>query len=673
MGDTRGDDNPNTGVSTYLPAIASKISTLNPSAVFVAGDLINGGKIADHGDYTTQFGYWKTAMKSVSDASIPIYTVRGNHESSVTDGGEPSTALHDAYYAAFGSTTPTVGSPVPQNGPNNGPTDDQRGFTWNILLNNVRMIGIDQYFYYSPTKQGDSNYYQIDQAWLNQQLNNAAPARFTFVMAHEPIYYLNGHGDFYGSTTAAGEAERQVFWNSLGSNGVRMYLCCHVHNVQIGNTQDSSGNTIWQNVTGNGGAPLDPQDSTDPSLAITHQDFTNYGFQLYTVKNNSIIITSYLYNADANIWSIDSYLINLSYYSDFATNRNAMALAHLLDSTDGNGTDFANLLTALANLNDADVGNAINALLPVVDGSVLEVTNASFDKFMSTIISHMNSPRPSDAKADPTIWAQGYGGYLHEAPRDLSNGYDASILGTTIGIEAISNCFRLGVAGGYGHDFIRSKDNSGRNDVNNYQWTVYGGYAKDAYYLDTACAFAYNTYNASRHVIFPGFDQTPKGDYDGEQYLGYVEAGYTVKYKKLEVTPLASFQYSHLHLREYTETGGAGADFSYKAQDYDFAQTGFGAKIDYPFDTKYGTLIPELRFKWLYDWVGDTAQTTATFTGGGASFQTTGFSPAQSSFDIGTKLTLVSENSIAISVNYDLQLQNDLYGHYGYFEARYSF
>ena len=150
------------------------------------------------------------------------------------------------------------------------------------------------------------------------------------------------------------------------------------------NAQDSSGNTIWQNVTGNGGAPLDPQEPTDPSLAITHQNFTNYGFQFYTVTNNSIIITSYLYNADANIWSLDSYLINLSYYSDFATNRNAMTLAHLLDSTDGNGTDFANLLTALANLSDADVGNALNALLPVVDGSVLEVTKASFDKFMST-------------------------------------------------------------------------------------------------------------------------------------------------------------------------------------------------------------------------------------------------------------------------------------------------
>ena len=72
LGDTRGDDYKNTGVSAYLPAIASKISALKPSAVFVAGDLINGGDTTTHGDYTAQFSNWKTAIKSVTDAGILI-------------------------------------------------------------------------------------------------------------------------------------------------------------------------------------------------------------------------------------------------------------------------------------------------------------------------------------------------------------------------------------------------------------------------------------------------------------------------------------------------------------------------------------------------------------------------------------------------------------------------
>lgn len=705
MGDTRGDATSTppttTGVSQYLPVIASVIANpssvqpgaITPSAVFFNGDIINGDDLPSV-NFDTQFQNWKTAMtKVIDDAKIPVYTVRGNHENEVTDLLPPNTTLKTAYYDAFGSAAPTVGSPVPQNGP-----AGQEGFTWNLLLNNVRIIGVDQYFYYNSTKQGTTRYYQIDQAWLNQQLSNAAPARFTFVMAHEPSYYLdsggdNPEGDFYGTTNSdgsvnpAGVAARGVFWNSLGVNGVRMYLCCHVHNLQIGYAYDNSGNLIYQSVTGNGGAPIASQGTTDPNLTMTDQNFSNYGFALFTVTDHTITITYYLYNPITTIWSIDSYFLVLSAYSFCATNSNAQLLGGALDaiSSRNNATgDMADLLTTLNNLSDAGVASALNAMLPIVDGSVLQVTNASFDKFMSTVISHLNSLASSGTtsvstgadtqKKDPAIWAQGYGSYLHEDPRGLSNGYDASILGTTLGVDAVINDYLIvGITGGYAHDFIRSKDNSGRNDIDNYQWTLYASYARDAYYLDAACAFAYNTYDSSRHVTFPGFDRTPKGDYDGEQYLGYIEGGYTLKYKKLEVTPLASFQYTHLYIAGYTETGGGAVDFSYKAQDYDFAQTGFGAKIEYPFNTKYGILIPELRFKWLYDWVGDAAQTTATFAGFAPSFSTYGTAPAQSSFDIGTKLTLVSKNNVTLSVNYDLQLQEDLYGHYGYVEARYSF
>ena len=83
-------------------------------------------------------------------------------------------------------------------------------------------------------------------------------------------------------------------------------------------------------------------------------------------------------------------------------------------------------------------------------------------------------------------------------------------------------------------------------------------------------------------------------------------------------------------------------DLDVAAQDYNMAQTGLGAKIGYPidFNSKFGKLTPEAKFKWLYDWVGDAQQATSTFTGGGGSFNTQGFTPAQSSYDFGVKLTL---------------------------------
>jgi outer membrane autotransporter protein len=341
---------------------------------------------------------------------------------------------------------------------------------------------------------------------------------------------------------------------------------------------------------------------------------------------------------------------------------------------------MAALLDVLDNLDDAGIASALNALIPVVDNSALQVSNSSFDKFISTVISHLNGSTTgvstgSDMLKGVDVWAQGYGSYLHEDQRGLSNGYNATLWGTALGFDlpALTDSLRLGLCGGFGQDFVRSKDNSGHNDINNYQATLYGNYNKDAYYIGAALAFAINTYDATRHVSFLGFDTTPKADYNGQQYMAYIEGGYTVKYKNLGITPLASFQYSNLHIDKYSEKNGGGADLNVKAQDYNLAQTGFGAKLDYPLSTKYGTLIPEFRFKWLYDWVGDSQQSTSSFTGGGASFATNGFNPAQSSFDIGTKLTLLTKNNVSVSVNYDLQLQDDLYGHYGYAEAKYSF
>jgi outer membrane autotransporter protein len=116
-------------------------------------------------------------------------------------------------------------------------------------------------------------------------------------------------------------------------------------------------------------------------------------------------------------------------------------------------------------------------------------------------------------------------------------------------------------------------------------------------------------------------------------------------------------------------------DLKVDPQDYNVAQTGLGAKIGYPlyFKNKFGKLTPEAKFKWLYDWVGDAQQATSTFIGGGGSFGTQGFTPAQSSYDFGVKLTLETVNFVTLSLSYDLELKEGFYGHYGVVNLRYRF
>jgi hypothetical protein len=300
IGDTRGNDaGTDSGVSPYLNTIAQRIAATNPTMVLVPGDLCSGDLAGStYSDFMNEFNTWKTAMTPVSSAGIAIYPVRGNHENEFMDALPPNTDLKQAYYDSFGVHLPT-------NGPNNGPGDDQRGFTYSFTTNNVTVIAVDQYFYFDPS----SGYHRIDQNWLNQQLQ-ASSSPFKVVMAHEPAFMATGNdvGEHFFGTDAAGMQARSNFWNALGGNGAQFYTCGHVHNLSVSSAQDASGHTGYQVTSGNGGAPSDAAYvNADPGVVVHYANGTNYGFALATVTDSSMTINYHLYNAASDTWSVAAY------------------------------------------------------------------------------------------------------------------------------------------------------------------------------------------------------------------------------------------------------------------------------------------------------------------------------------------------------------------------------
>lgn len=298
LGDTRGDGSTTTtGVSLYLNTIAQKVALLHPDLVLMAGDLINGPDIPPSSPLTwsEQYANWRTAMTPVTASNIALYSVRGNHDNEHSD---PD--LKQAYYDAVGAYMPT-------NGPNHGSDDDQRGYTYSFVHNDVTVVGIDQYFYYDKTSE--HGYHSIDQSWLGQQLQ-AATTPYKVVMAHEPVYMTTGNsGDehFFG-TGAEAETRRTNFWDSLGANGVQLYVAGHVHAVGVGLIRDGDGNGIYQLTSGNGGAPFEAISSNhDAGVDVLFTNNSNYGFALATVGTNSMTIQYYLLDTDTTNWTTASY------------------------------------------------------------------------------------------------------------------------------------------------------------------------------------------------------------------------------------------------------------------------------------------------------------------------------------------------------------------------------
>jgi outer membrane autotransporter protein len=379
-------------------------------------------------------------------------------------------------------------------------------------------------------------------------------------------------------------------------------------------------------------------------------------------------------------------------YNKLATGNAAAAGAALEQAgEDGATGDMLDVLNTLDNMPDAgDIQNALDTVIPNVDSGVLNVSNTSLNQFIGTSSARLGGLFAQAREAEETgvsagspslkgmdVWARGFGEYLKQKPRGFSNGYRATVWGTALGgdIPAFNDRVRLGLSGGYAQSDINSKDNSGKTDIDSYQGTFYAGYIdpQNPYYLNGSFSFAYNKYDGKRQVAVGAITGIADSDYDGQQYSVMFDGGYVVDAGKFRITPMASLQYLRLHLQSYTETGAGALNLSVKAQNYDMLQSGLGMKVERPFEAKGMTVIPEIHAKWLYDFIGDKQETTSTFAGGGGSFATNGFDPAQNSFNAGAKLTLASHNNWSLETNYDFEYKEDFTAHTGWADIKYKF
>lgn len=357
LGDTRGENDTATGISTNLNTLAQKIASLNPrpQLVIVAGDLCNGNCLntnspvyprdtnfnsaAMKGVYSNFFSNWKTAMQPVFDYTasngIPIYPVRGNHE--CNDAGQaPVEMLKQAYQEAFSAY-------VPANGPSNSPANDQRGFSWSLTTNNVTFIAADQYFNFDPvaTNTPWSGYHYLDQAWVTQQLRQST-SPYKIIVAHEPMFQTEGNGPigddqqnevaqhFFGTNNAAMQT-RSNFWNDIGDAGISMYYCGHLHLETVATTTNNHGHTIIHLLGGNGGAPAqdfidNPEPGVTPLYNNGNRFVTNggnvsvqayFGFVLATVTDETMTIKYYSLNptntsSATNDWIVASYVTQIA-------------------------------------------------------------------------------------------------------------------------------------------------------------------------------------------------------------------------------------------------------------------------------------------------------------------------------------------------------------------------
>ena len=265
-------------------------------------------------------------------------------------------------------------------------------------------------------------------------------------------------------------------------------------------------------------------------------------------------------------------------------------------------------------------------------------------------------------------WVKGFEYFGNQGARGVSTGYRSRIAGTMIACDApIGLDTRAGLGFGYAQSTINGKTFDADTDFDTYQATAYIGHEDGPWFLNGSASLGWNEYSSMRHIVFPGVDRKANADYSGQDYTAFASTGFHLPVEKFTITPLASLQYTRMHISGYTESDAGDIDLKVKSQNYDFLESGLGVKVERYFRNRDGTsYVPEGHFNWYHELSNPGMEQTAEYTAAGSgSFTTSGLKTADDTFNVGGGLTLLScvcsATTWSLEAVYDYDWRTDNY------------
>jgi uncharacterized protein with beta-barrel porin domain len=345
--------------------------------------------------------------------------------------------------------------------------------------------------------------------------------------------------------------------------------------------------------------------------------------------------------------------------------------------------DLTNVLAPLNALIDpAAVVNAVAQLAPSTPALAAPlVTFQGSRQFQNLWLSRLDmcsqvsqpyyekDPNCRDNEPRNGWWVKGFEYFGNQDARGTFTGYDSRIIGTMIACDApIGLDTRAGLGFGYARSKINGDTFDASTDFDTYQATAYIGHEDGPWFVNGSASIGWNEYSSMRHIVFPGVDRTANADYSGQDYTAFASTGFHLSAQEFTITPLASLQYTRMHISGYTESDAGDIDLKVDSQNYDFLESGLGVKVERYFSSDDGrtSFVPEGHFNWFHEFSNPELEQTAEFTAAGSSsFTTPGLKTADNTFNAGGGLSLLScacsATTWSLEAVYDYDWTNDGY------------
>ncbi len=497
----------------------------------------------------------------------------------------------------------------------------------------------------------------------------------TQIYVQDTVIDLNASKTFTGTQlTLSGTSTLDIGSNRLTHTGIfsmgpATTLRLSVSDARTGNiqavSQDASINpgakltidvsgyltngTIYTVVNGQGGTTVVVPTITDTSAM--------YSFTGQTSNGQLAIITSKI--AMANVAGVNSTVGDMATLLDTLSASATGRMATVCDTL--TGLDATALSDALDQLSPEPIGGSIDSVLSV-GGAVSNVTVGHLSEArMAAGLDYERGPvgpaGPSGEAGDSGTgaWAQTFGSFGDQDPRDNKMGYEYDTYGIMIGVDGLFNDMVLGVSSGYAWTDVDTDGGNATTEVGSFNLGVYGTYGVEDFYLNTDLRYAHNSIESDRKIVF--MNQTATGDTDADSWTVLMGGGYYLGSGNWILTPNLAFKYTYFDMDAYTESGAPGSNLKIYSYDTDSIQSNLGVRTGYQ-DDKY---LVDLRANYIHEFEDKDRKIKAGFDAdpSESTFVVEGMDPDRDFFMLGAGIRAFLEDGISVSLNYDLELRDE--------------
>jgi T5SS/PEP-CTERM-associated repeat protein len=223
-----------------------------------------------------------------------------------------------------------------------------------------------------------------------------------------------------------------------------------------------------------------------------------------------------------------------------------------------------------------------------------------------------------------SLWAEGLGSWLNRS----SDGNAASMKSSTAGIISgldvtFWDTYRFGIAGGYSQSDISTGARASSLDADSYHISVYGGARQGRFGLQGGLVYSWNEIASNRSVVFPGFMDSVRADYNAATTHVFGETNYQFLVNGTALQTFAGFNYINHHTDGFAERGGAAA-LAVTGSDRDVVFTTLGLRSSAVLAQSGAfTLVGRGTLGWRHAF-GDTDTLISAAFAGGTPFSVTG-------------------------------------------------